>query len=193
MDPNSFEGYNETAPLRNGSRTSAYLPVDTASRTFGTSYFLISTLLASIIPLVELGIGLHYKGECPIDQRIPTYMIVAGVCGLVLVGLSIFLAVTFMCFIPDSTALTLVASCGVCLNVFATLVVSIFVFIWFILGCIWVFSIRKEVQFIIPLTPNYCNPVLYKWTFALLILTIVWAFLQCCISCIRQCCFGRSE
>jgi hypothetical protein len=55
--------------------------------------FCSSTLLASIIPMVQLGIGLYYKGQCPIDQRIPTYMIVSGICGLALVGLSIFLAV----------------------------------------------------------------------------------------------------
>jgi hypothetical protein len=39
-----------------------------------------------------LSIGLYYKGGCPIDQRIATYMIVAGICGLALAGLSIFLA-----------------------------------------------------------------------------------------------------
>jgi hypothetical protein len=56
------------------------------------SFLYSSTILASIIPIIQLGIGLYYKGDCPIDQRIPTYMIVAGVCGLALVGLSIFLA-----------------------------------------------------------------------------------------------------
>ncbi|UJR25537.1 hypothetical protein I4U23_006883 [Adineta vaga] len=193
MNPTFIEGSGETVPLRIGARTTSYLPVETASRTFGTSYFLISTLLAAIIPCIELGIGLYYKGQCPIDQRIPTYMIVAGICGLALVGLSIFLALTFMCFISDSTALTLLASCGVCLNILATLIISVFVFIWFILGCVWVFSVHKIVQFDHSLEPNYCQPVLYKWTFALLIITIVWAFLQCCLSCFRQCCTGRSS
>lgn len=32
---------NETAPLRSGARTSAYLPINTAGQTFGTNYFLM--------------------------------------------------------------------------------------------------------------------------------------------------------
>ncbi|CAF0917962.1 unnamed protein product [Adineta ricciae] len=192
MNPTLIEGTSETAPLRAGARTTYYLPVETASKTFGTTYFLISTLLASIIPIIELAIGLSYKGQCPIDQRIPTYMIVAGICGLALVGLSVLLALTFMCFISDSTALTIFASCGICLNIFVTVLISVFVFIWFILGCVWVFSVHSTVQFNDINKPNYCQPVLYKWTFALLIITIVWAFLQCCLSCFRQCCTGRS-
>jgi hypothetical protein len=98
-----------------------------------------------------------------------------------------------MCFISDSTALTLLASCGVCLNVLVTIIISIFIFVWFILGCVWVFSINSQVQFIDYNKPNYCQPVLYKSTFALLIITIVWAFLQCCLSCFRTCCTGRSD
>jgi hypothetical protein len=42
--------------------------------------------------MIQLIIGLYYKGDCPIDQRIPTYMIVSGICGLTLAGLSILLA-----------------------------------------------------------------------------------------------------
>jgi hypothetical protein len=97
-----------------------------------------------------------------------------------------------MCFIPDSTTLTVLASFGVALNIFATIILSIFVFIWFILGCVWVFSIHNEVQFHDPLKHNYCQPVLYKWTFALLIITILWAVVQCCLSCFRLCCIGQS-
>jgi len=192
MNPTFIEGTNETVPLQRGTRTSAYLPIGSAGQTFGTTYFLLSTLFASIIPILQLAIGLYYKDQCQIDQRIPTYMIVAGICGLALAGLSLFLAITFMCFISDSTALTLLASCGVCLNVLATIIISIFVFIWFILGCVWVFSVRNQVQYD-PKQPNYCHPVLYKGTYALLIITIVWAVLQCCLSCFRQCCTGRNE
>lgn len=98
-----------------------------------------------------------------------------------------------MCFISDSTALTIIASCGICLNVMATILISIFVFIWFIIGCVWVFSIRHEVQYDNPKQLNYCQPVLYKGTFALLVITIVWFFIQCCLSCFRSCCIGRNN
>lgn len=98
-----------------------------------------------------------------------------------------------MCFIADSTALNLLAACGICLNVVATIILSIFVFIWFIIGCVWVFSVHDRVQYDHPHQSDYCQPVLYKATFALLIITIVWACLQCCLSCFRQCCTGQSD
>ncbi|CAF2424755.1 unnamed protein product [Rotaria sp. Silwood2] len=187
MDPMPKEGTNETIPLKPLVGSRSYMPVSEVGRTFGTTYFLFSTLLASIIPIIQLGVGLYYKGKCPIDQHIPTYMIVAGVCGLALAALSLFLTVTFKCFISDSAALTILASCGICLNLVATFLISIFVFIWFILGCVWVFSIRHQVQFESPLKPKYCHPVLYKTTFALLIITIIWVCVQCCLSCYRTC------
>jgi len=55
-------------------------------------HYYSSALLASIIPAIELGIGAYYNGNCPINQLIATYMIVAGSCGLLLVGLAILLA-----------------------------------------------------------------------------------------------------
>ncbi|CAF5175870.1 unnamed protein product [Rotaria magnacalcarata] len=147
-----------------------------------------SALLASIIPIIQLSIGLYFKGMCPIDQRIPTYMIVAGSCGLALAGLAIFLAITFKCLVADSTAMNIVGICGVCLNVLATVLISVFLFIWFIFGCVWVFKIRSEVEFKDKSSGKYCNAILYDATFALLIISIIWAFLQCCFSCFRQCC-----
>jgi hypothetical protein len=65
-----------------------------------------------------------------------------------------------------------VASCGICLNVLVTIMISIFVFVWFILGCVWVFGVSSKVQYDIS-QPNYCQPVLYKSTYALLIITII--------------------
>ncbi|CAF0967688.1 unnamed protein product [Rotaria magnacalcarata] len=187
MNPIQKDEMNETARLTSAAASRPYVPVTDVGRTFGTTYFLVSTLLASIVPIIQLGIGLNYKGLCPINQHISTYMIVAGICGLALVGLSLLISLTFICFIPDSTTLTVLASCHVCFNVLAVFIISIFLFIWFILGCIWVFSVRNKVQFQDLLKPNYCQPVLYKAAFIFLIVTIVLACIQCCISCVRQC------
>lgn len=42
MNPMSIEGgAGETAPLRDGSRTSGYLSLGAASQTFGSRYFLL--------------------------------------------------------------------------------------------------------------------------------------------------------
>lgn len=42
--------------------------------------------LSAIIPAFQLGLGVHYEGQCPVDERISTYMIVAGGSGLILAG-----------------------------------------------------------------------------------------------------------
>ncbi len=89
--------------------------------------------------------------------------------------------------------MNVLAGCGICLNVTVTVLLSIFSFVWFIIGCVWVFSVTNEVQFTQPSGKDYCQPVLYKGAFALLILTIIWACIQCCISCFRQCCTGTSK
>ena len=108
MNPIAVEQNSETIPLRSGGGTSSYLPIGTAGQTFGTRYFLAwvymkdfwnwkilfssSTVLASIIPIIQLIIGLYYKNDCPIKPQIPIYMIVSGICGLALAGLAILLA-----------------------------------------------------------------------------------------------------
>ncbi|CAF2346690.1 unnamed protein product [Rotaria sp. Silwood2] len=188
-----MEGTSETAPLRSEPSTASPFSMTAAGKTFGSTYILVSALLGSIIPLIKLIIGIYYKGDCPIDQRIPTYMVVSGACGLALTGLAILLSITFMCFVSDSTTLNVLASCSLCLSVLATIIISIFLFIWFIIGCVWVFGIHDEVQFDDRWKSNYCEPVLYKAAFALLIITIIWSVLQCCFSCFRQCCTGRSN
>jgi hypothetical protein len=100
---------------------------------------------------------------------------------------------TFLCFISDSAVLTLLASCGICFNIVISIILGLFLLIWFIIGCVWVFSKTGVVQFDATSSSNYCNPVLYKWTFALIIVTFIWAFIQCCISCFRACCVGRGN
>ena len=51
-----------------------------------------SIVITSIIPLIQLIVGAMYKDQCRIQPLIPTYMIVAGVCGLIVVGILIFLS-----------------------------------------------------------------------------------------------------
>lgn len=69
---------------------------------------------------------------------------------------------------------------------------AIFAFIWFVFGCVWILGAHKHVQFIDPTKANYCLPAFYKSSFSLLIITFVWAGIQCCVTCFRQCCVGES-
>ena len=47
-------------------------------------YHVIITIILLLNPLLSLIIGLVYKDQCQIDQRIPIYLIVFGVFGCVL-------------------------------------------------------------------------------------------------------------
>jgi hypothetical protein len=40
MNPTLIEQTNETVPLRSGTGTSSYLPINAAGQAFGTKYFL---------------------------------------------------------------------------------------------------------------------------------------------------------
>jgi len=178
-----MEPTSEESPLRAKGPTS-YVPAGVALA-FGSTYFLISTLIASIIPILQLAVGWYYNGQCPIQQKIPTYLIVSGVCGLALVALSVLMALTFILFLPNSTVLSVVASCGICCNLIATFILSLFVFVWFIIGCVWIFGVKKRVQYDHHFLETYCQPVLYNVAFWLLIVTFIMFFISCCMSCFR--------
>jgi hypothetical protein len=49
-------------------------------------YYVIISLLLLINPTISLIIGIVYKDQCVIDQRIPIYMIVFGIFGCMLVS-----------------------------------------------------------------------------------------------------------
>jgi len=67
----------------------------------------------------------------------------------------------------DSTEWTLLGFCRMVLVMILCIIVT-FSVIWFILGCIWVFSIRNKVQYDDQTKSNYCQSVLYKGTNVLL-------------------------
>jgi hypothetical protein len=95
--------------------------------------------------------------------------------------------------VSDSAELAILGMCGACFSFLLTICLGIFMFVWFILGCVWVFSVHNRVQYNDILQPQYCNPVLYKTAFVLLIVTIVWSVIYCCMPCFRLCCGRRSD
>lgn len=41
------------------------------------------------IPILELVFGTTYRAQCPVNRNIPEYLIVAGACGIVGIGLAL--------------------------------------------------------------------------------------------------------
>lgn len=48
----------------------------------GSTYFLVFLCIMMIIPILQLCIGIVYFSKCPINSKIPVFLIVAGAGGL---------------------------------------------------------------------------------------------------------------
>ncbi|CAF0966019.1 unnamed protein product [Didymodactylos carnosus] len=185
MELSGSKNLEEQTPLREGNGPHRYIPAGVGVA-FGSIHFLITILIASVIPILQLIIGWYYKDQCKINQNIPTYLIVSGICGLILVVLCILMALTFLCFLNNSVVMSIIASCGICMNLMATTVLSIFIFIWFIIGCVWIFSVRSKVDFYDKNSKYYCQRTLYLFAFWLLIATFIMMGISCCINCFKS-------
>lgn len=60
---------------------------------------VIIVALAAALPLTQLIIGILYKDDCPINDSIPLYLIVAGATGLFSAVLTLFQVSRFFSFI----------------------------------------------------------------------------------------------
>lgn len=59
----------------------------------------------------------------------------------------------------------------------------LFLFGWHIAGFVWVLRVWGRVEFDPPSSSNYCHPILYRFTFWLLIIGLALSI----ISCVRKC------
>jgi succinate dehydrogenase hydrophobic anchor subunit len=133
--------------------------------------------------VLQLIIGLKYEDKCPVNKRIPHYLVVAGAVGLTLSGLSLAQIMLRICdvFKSDASAsITKRLVRGISIVVF---LLNIFIFAWFIAGCVWVFGAWNKVQYKRPNRTNYCSSTLYRFAFWLLLLSILYHLFTCCRSC----------
>jgi len=125
---------------------------------------------------------LKYADECPVNWRIPHYLVVAGTVGLGLVGLSIagtILQLSGICTADNRARITKFVLRIIPILAF---LLTIFIFVWFIAGCVWVFGAWSEVQYKHPNQPGYCHRTLYRFAFWLLIISILYSLFTCCRS-----------
>ena len=74
---------------------------------------------------------------------------------------------------PNSTNIFVVR--GPTIIVILGIILVVLAIGWWICGCIWVFRAWSKVQYIDPGRRDYCHPVLYRFAFWLLLVTIVCA------------------
>ena len=131
-------------------------------------------MLFLVLNIIMLVVGILKKDDCPIQQNVPLYLIVAGAIGI------ISKVLPFINRKLDWCLLDLLVS-----------VSYLFEFIWVILGSVWIYSIYKPN--FNPAAGDYCNETAYLLGFWLL--TLHWIFLAisivlvcccCCCACLKS-------
>ncbi|UJR23364.1 hypothetical protein I4U23_026374 [Adineta vaga] len=158
---------------------------------------LIYLILIIALPSAKLVLGILYINECPVNKNIPLYMITAGACGLIIVILIILSSACTICrSMSDATKST--HGFMICTIAFVRGiqgVLSIFLFIWFFFGNVWIFNVRYRVRTDKPNDINsYCHPTLYWFAFYILIFTYVYALFTYCVKfCVNFFCCGAFD
>ncbi|KAM3918762.1 transmembrane protein 272-like [Leptodactylus fuscus] len=132
----------------------------------GTVWFGLA--IASVV------IGAIYKDNCPIQPRIPIFLMVTGGTHLAFV-LFFFLR----CFLEI---------CSIVLEG----MIGIFSFVWFIIGSVWVFGVYSQYK-----GPDQCDEILYYFAFAFLIFEYViiglGLIVPCCTCSLRTFWYERLD
>jgi len=153
--------------------------------------------------VLQVFIGWRYSTACPINQLIPHYLIVAGIVSLVLVilvSVTQIMTRTFARKMCDDTIDktnpnrgTMLVGCGVCSIMCINLSLFIFLIGWSIVGWIWVIEVWHRVQYHSVQKEDYCHPMLYQFTFSLLLFTTTLKLIFFCFVCRKTCVTATSS
>ena len=138
---------------------------------------LICIAFDLIFTLVTIGMGASNQSACPMEPRIPIYLIVFGSVNLVSVCLSIGACVVHH---RESDTEMFGFYCVHCSAVLI-IVCQLFNFIWMIVGSIWIFGIFRDVQYTFAnRSETFCQGTLYQYAVVSLIFQYVLPFVLCC-------------
>ncbi|XP_029114043.1 transmembrane protein 272-like [Scleropages formosus] len=153
----------------------------------GNACFIFGLLAFLALPLTMAFVGVKTIDDCPIQPMIPLYLLVGGVVGSLKVTLLLY----------DTARMRSLLSKSVVIGdddddeypwrqnahkYYIHVILSAFLFIWFILGNYWVFSVYMP-NFIPPFhrPQDYCRKSLY--IFSLFVLALAHSALVLLLSC----------
>ncbi|KAL6118539.1 uncharacterized protein ACO6RY_03325 [Pungitius sinensis] len=158
-----------------------------------TPVLVCSKLGICILPVAQIAIGAVHLEDCPLQRYIPIYLIVSGVFGLVLAGLSCLPCTKSPDGGTEDGPSTPLSRLCVAWNSLT----SLFLFCWFIAGNVWIYSIYEPNYTRNSTNPQpYCDKTLYLFAFwtTTLIYILLGLFLLggCCVLfCFFLC--GRAD
>ncbi|CAF0990325.1 unnamed protein product [Didymodactylos carnosus] len=155
-----------------------------------------SLIFTITIPVIVLIIGTTFRYDCPIQPRIPFYLIVQGSFLTVTGTLGVILQVVSLLLLTKGRGAAVKKIARV--RGIIVILSSVIFLIWVGFGCYWTFSIKNKVQYDPYISTNnmntnaqnkndlYCDKTLYIFTFVLLILTIICASILGCSTCCAE-------
>jgi hypothetical protein len=133
------------------------------------SFLIFAGIILFGMIIIHFVIGIIYLGQCPIQPFIPIYHLVAGCSGISLV---IIIGCIILYYAADGKSYSLCRSPALKWSVvILAIMLGLFLFIWEIVGSIYVFPVRNknETQFNDSTLNTYCNPTLYWISFSICI------------------------
>ena len=122
--------------------------------------------------------GAKYKNQCPVEEKIPIYLIVAGAVG-VLRNLISLCQRAKQSDDQDEE--------GQKRKKPVESVLDCFLFVWFICGNVWIYQ-HYQPDYDNPSSPGYCHHTLYLFAFWVTTsMYILVGVLCCCICCVGIC------
>ena len=123
---------------------------------------------------VCFSLGAKYKDECPVEDMIPIYLIVAGAAGLF--GNCCSCGIKFQQSGEDEQTINPLQS-----------LVQLFLFAWFICGNVWIYT-NYEPNYTNPESPDYCHKTLYLFAFWVTnSYYIIFGFILVCLCFVGTC------
>merc|ERR1719494_224594 len=152
------------------------------ARLFGNDFNTINVasvvILAIGLPLTMTVAGLWHQNECPLEPKIPIYLYIGGLTTLFILLFSIFSGVFANYYQKNKSKFN---ERVVFLNGVIVTCVTLFEFIWFILGNIWVFG-NFYPEYHDHHSPKYCDKLLYTLAFGIIVFSYLFSILTCLIS-----------
>ncbi|XP_078056891.1 transmembrane protein 272 [Mustelus asterias] len=112
-------------------------------------------IMTCLLAIASITIGTVYMDSCTKQYLIPIYLIVSGSFTLFFIMLSLV-----SCIPSDESNILVCHKIG---QLWKS-VISLFSFIWFITGNVWIYQIY-EPDYIDKASPNYCDRTLYLFAF----------------------------
>ncbi|UJR37447.1 hypothetical protein I4U23_030150 [Adineta vaga] len=139
--------------------------------------FIVCIALEFAFTIITLAVGSSNISACPIESRIPIYLVVSSVVNLV----SIFLSTTACALHIKEKDKDMIGFFCVFFSAIGIIILQLFLFIWLIIGTMWVFRNFNQVEYNSLTNPsNYCQPGLYQYSVITIVLQYITPLISCC-------------